>query len=76
MIRIYTGTTFNALLARHRKDITRDITAEHVNAIEKKLLPLPCKHRGGVELEKCLTCVTRKTVRAAVDAVLDTGSQP
>ena len=75
-MRIYTKQTFNALMARHRKDITKDLTATCVSAIEEKLLPLPCKHRGGVDLEKCLSCVARKTVREAVKVILDTGGQP
>ena len=69
---IYTGTTFNALLARHRKDLARDIAAQNVNGIEK-LLPLPCNHQNR---KSCPVCAERRTVIAAVKVVLDTGGQP
>ena len=70
MIRIYTRQTFNALLARHRDDITRDIAAQNVYAIEKKLLPLPCSHN---DRKSCPVCAQRRTVVEAVKVVLYTG---
>ena len=67
-------TTTQAIKAE-RKRYQRDILAQAVYAIETRLPP-PCNHRKSPDLDSCHVCTKRRAIRAAVDAVLETGGQP
>jgi hypothetical protein len=67
MIRV---TTDDAI-AKQRKRYRAGIAAQYVSAIEA-LTPADCPHN---DRRSCPVCAERRTVAAAIKAVLDTGGQ-